>query len=213
MIRISSTVVERAGWVAALALAVTWGAAAASAEGAERIRPWEENRFYWQYKGEPVLLVGGSWQDNLFNHPQGLEEHLDKIARAGGNYVRNTMSDRNPENRYAFAQRDDGLYDLGEWDAEYWERFDRFLRMCYERDIIVQIEVWDPWDVPVYFSLGVGKSCGGRVGAEVEGRPTNAMGIREMEVRWRGKDQRVPVGTQNGRLGANGRSLPEGWRA
>jgi hypothetical protein len=119
---------------------------------ADRIQPWPENPFFWQYKGKPVLLVGGSDQDNLFNHPDslkpgGLESHLDLIASVGGNYVRNTMSDRNPENRYPFAQREDGLYDLNEWDEEYWERFDKFLRMCYEREIIVQIEVWDPWDL------------------------------------------------------------------
>ncbi|GEM_PF-2878589 len=139
--------VERAGLIAAMALAITWGGFAVNAEDAERIQPWAENPFYWQYQGQPVLLVGGSRQDNLFNHPEGLQEHLDTLARAGGNYVRNTMSDRNPENRYAFARREDGRYDLDQWDAEYWERFDDFLRMSYERDIIVQIEVWDPWDL------------------------------------------------------------------
>lgn len=114
---------------------------------AEQIQPYEKNRFYWQYQGEPVLLIGGSRHDNLFNHPEGLETHLDKIAEAGGNYVRNTMSDRNPENRYAFARRDDGRYDLAQWDEQYWQRFENFLKMCRDRNIIVQIEVWDPWDV------------------------------------------------------------------
>lgn len=113
----------------------------------EPIRPYEKNPFYWQYDGEPVLLIGGSREDNLFNHPEGLEAHLDAIADAGGNYVRNTMSDRNPENRYAFARREDGLYDLEQWDEEYWQRFENFLRMCQQRGIIVQIEIWDPWDV------------------------------------------------------------------
>lgn len=137
----------RVGMVAGLAVVMLWAGKVAWADDADRIQPYAENPFYWQYKGEPVLLVGGSWMDNLFNHPHGLAAHLDEIAAAGGNYVRNTMSDRNPENRYAFAQREDGLYDLNEWDAEYWERFDNFLRMCHERDIIVQIEVWDPWDL------------------------------------------------------------------
>ncbi len=118
-----------------------------TAANENRIRPYEANPFFWQYQGEPVLLLGGSREDNLFNHPEGLEDHLDEIAEAGGNYVRNTMSDRNPENRYAFAQTDDGLFDLTEWDAEYWERFDGFLNMCHERNIIVQIEIWDPWDL------------------------------------------------------------------
>lgn len=56
----------------------------------EPIQPYENNRFYWQYDGEPVLLIGGSREDNLFNHPEDLEVHLDKIAKAGGNYVRNS---------------------------------------------------------------------------------------------------------------------------
>lgn len=138
---------KHTGVASILVVAMTFASGAAFADNADRIQPWPVNPFFWQYKGEPVLLVGGSWQDNLFNHPEGLQEHLDTIAAAGGNYVRNTMSDRNPENRYAFAQRDDGLYDLNEWDAKYWERFDNFLRMCYERDIIAQIEIWDPWDL------------------------------------------------------------------
>ncbi len=48
---------------------------------------------YWQFRGEPVLLLGGSVEDNLFQIPN-LEEHLDLLAAAGGNYVRNTMSSR-----------------------------------------------------------------------------------------------------------------------
>ena len=112
----------------------------------DRIRPWEENPFYWQYKGEPVLLLGGSWQDNLFNHPTYLEEHLDTLVSVGGNYLRNTMCSRNQGNVRAFAQNEDGLYDLDEWNDEYWERLDRFLQLTEERDIIVQIEIWDPWD-------------------------------------------------------------------
>lgn len=28
----------------------------------------------------------------------------------------------------------------------YWSRFENFLDLCHERDIIVQLEIWDPWD-------------------------------------------------------------------
>ena len=59
----------------------------------DRIRPSESNRFYWQYKGKNVLLLGGSVDDNLFQLPD-LEEHVDAIKSVGGNYIRNTMSDR-----------------------------------------------------------------------------------------------------------------------
>jgi len=32
----------------------------------QRIKPWGANPRYWQYKGRPVLLLGGSREDNLF---------------------------------------------------------------------------------------------------------------------------------------------------
>ena len=103
--------------------------------------PW-----YWNYKGETLMLLGASWQDNLFNHPNGLEEHLDAIEAVGGNYLRNTMSHRNVGNVFAFSQNEDGLFDLNEFNEEYWQRLENFLEMTWQRDMIVQIEIWDPWD-------------------------------------------------------------------
>jgi hypothetical protein len=110
------------------------------------IRIFEQNPFYWEYKGKPVLLIGGSKQDNLFNHPEELKEHLDLLQSSGGNYVRNTMSSRNPGNPWGFKKLENGLYDLNQWNDEYWERFANLISMADERDIIVQIEIWDPWD-------------------------------------------------------------------
>jgi hypothetical protein len=104
--------------------------------------PW-----YWNYKGKTTLLLGGSWQDNLFNHPGGLEEHLDMIASVGGNYLRNTMSHRNAGNVFVYARSENGLFDLNRFNDEYWNRFENFLKMSWERDMIVQVEIWDPWDL------------------------------------------------------------------
>ena len=59
----------------------------------DRIQPYIENPFYWQYQGKPVLLLGGSREDNLFQIPD-LEAHLDLLASVGGNYIRCTMSSR-----------------------------------------------------------------------------------------------------------------------
>ncbi|MPY88924.1 MAG: hypothetical protein GEU99_13470 [Luteitalea sp.] len=124
------------------------------------IAPWPENRFYWQYKGKPLLLLGGSNDDNLFQWPGDLlRPQLDQLRSVGGNYVRNTMSDRPDRGfeQYPFKRLDNGKYDLEAWNAEYWERFEQFLRWTHERDIIVQIEVWDrfdfsltPWDSHPY---------------------------------------------------------------
>ncbi len=125
---------------------------------ARRIQPWQEDARYWQYQGEPVWLLGGSDQDNLFNHPDippaGLAAHLDTLVAAGGNYVRNTMSSRDAGNLWPHARRADGLYDVTEFCEAYWRRFREFLDMTAERRIIVQIEVFDrfdyardPWEV------------------------------------------------------------------
>lgn len=111
----------------------------------DRIQPYAKNPRYWQYKGQPVVLLGGSKDDNLFQIP-GLEEHLKLLASVGGNYVRNTMSARDPGNVQPFARRVDGRYDLERWNGEYWERFEKLLRLAQELDIIVQIEVWDRFD-------------------------------------------------------------------
>jgi len=96
-----------------------------------------------------VLLLGGSDDDNLFQWPkEELRQQLDLIAAAGANYVRNTMSDRqdNGFELYPFFELPSGKYDLAQWNPRYWERFERFLSWTAERDIIVQIEVWDRFD-------------------------------------------------------------------
>ncbi len=120
---------------------------AAQARPADRISPWPDNPWYWQYKGQPVMLLGGSKDDNLFQIPD-LEAHLDAIRAAGGNYIRNTMSDRRDGGFevYPYLQLADGSYDLAQWNPEYWARVDRMLALTRARDIIVQIEVWDRFD-------------------------------------------------------------------
>lgn len=110
------------------------------------IRSYEKNPAYWQYKGRPVLLIGGSAEDNEFQI-EGLREELDLLRSLGGNYVRNTMSSRDPGNVWPFARdKQTGKYDLDRWSDEYWQRFERFLKLTGERDIIVQIEVFDRFD-------------------------------------------------------------------
>jgi hypothetical protein len=47
---------------------------------------------------------------------------------------------------YPFQRRADGKFDLRQWNEEYWRRFENLLRWTAERDIIVQIEVWDRFD-------------------------------------------------------------------
>jgi hypothetical protein len=121
--------------------------ATAAADKAGRIQPWSQDSRYWQYQGQPVLLLGGSKDDNLFQIPD-LKQHLDEMAAVGANYIRNTMSDRQDKGfeLYPFKRLSDGKYDLDAWDEAYWQRFENMLRWTSERGIIVQIEVWDRFD-------------------------------------------------------------------
>jgi hypothetical protein len=112
----------------------------------DRIQPFTGNPFYWQYKGSPVLLLGGSVEDNLFQIPD-LETHLNLLEAVGGNYVRCTMSSRDEGDVWPFARDSEtGLYDLAKPGEAYWSRFERFLEMTAERDIVIQIELWDRFD-------------------------------------------------------------------
>jgi hypothetical protein len=118
-----------------------------AADSVNCIQPFAENPAYWQYKGEPVLLLGGSNDDNLFQYPEQ-EAYLDELKAAGINVIRNTMSARQDKGHEVFVYKklENGKYDLNRWNDEYWERFVNCLRWCEERDIIVQIEVWDRFD-------------------------------------------------------------------
>lgn len=106
----------------------------------KRIRASSKYPGYWEYDGKPTLLLGGSSKDNLFQIHR-LDEELDLIRSVGGNYVRCTMSSRDKGNVWAFEKRN-GAYDLTEPCPKYWQRFERFLNLTYERDIIVQVEIW-----------------------------------------------------------------------
>ena len=104
----------------------------------------DESPYYWAYDGEPTLLLGGSSEDNLFQVPN-VEDELDRLAAVGGNYVRNTMSSRDPGNVWPFAHRN-GTHDLDAWNDEYWRRLRRFLDATAVRDIVVQVECWATFD-------------------------------------------------------------------
>ena len=123
---------------------------AASSMAAEPVlAPWKDNPWYWSYQAKPVMLLGGSDDDNLFQWPEkALLVQLDRLAAAGGNVIRNTMSDRKDKGFevYPFKRLANGKFDLNEWNDEYWDRFERLLRETSKRGIFVQIEIWDRFD-------------------------------------------------------------------
>jgi hypothetical protein len=116
----------------------------------DRIRPWTQNPRYWQYKGEPVMLLGGSQTDHLFLLDD-LKAHLDEMQEVGANYVRNTMSQREDKELKPHKLLADGTFDIEQWNDEYWTRFQSMLKWTAEREIIVQIEVWDRFDYSQQF--------------------------------------------------------------
>jgi hypothetical protein len=109
------------------------------------IKPYTLNKAYWQYEGKPVLLLGATDNDNLFQN-SNMKTHLDSLKEVGGNYIRNTMSDRDSGDMHAFYLNREGKYDLNRWNREYWDCFETLLTLAEERDIIVQIEIWDRFD-------------------------------------------------------------------
>ncbi len=104
------------------------------------IKPMDSNPSFWKYKGQPILLFGGSSNDNLFQNPDVYKE-LDLLVSVGGNYVRNTMCSDDEGNEKPFW-RSGERYNLDKFNNEYWGALDNFLRLTVDRNIIVQLEIW-----------------------------------------------------------------------
>lgn len=120
-----------------------------------RLQPYSDNPYYWQIDAEPTLLIGASDYHNIFQRPD-LKEHLDLLQSKGGNYVRNTMASREilPGHRDLWPFRiveetQDSLifiYDLNQWNDEYWQRFETMLEETAKRDMIVDVTIWERHD-------------------------------------------------------------------
>lgn len=109
-----------------------------------------KNLWYWEYKGKPVLLIGGTDDDNVFNWPyKKMIQQMDLLASVGGNYDRCTMSSRLDKGIEIkpYLKLDNGKYDLNQPNPEFWERFENYLTATEERGIIVQVEVWATYDM------------------------------------------------------------------
>jgi len=135
------------GLIAVITVVMICISLSAYADNTDGIQPYPENPFYWQYRGEPVVLLGASDEDNPFQWTgTQLTDHLDLMASVGGNYLRNTMSDRDEGNIYAFRRTEEDRYDLNQWNEQYWNRLRFFLDETRAREIIVQLTLWDQHD-------------------------------------------------------------------
>lgn len=84
-----------------------------------------DSHTFWRVFTSYVMLAAARILD-LFQWPkEKLIPQLDRLEAAGGNVIRNTMSDRKDRGFevYPFKQLEDGKYDLNTWNDEYWERF------------------------------------------------------------------------------------------
>jgi hypothetical protein len=78
-------------------------------------------------------------------HLPGLVEHLDALLEVGGNWTRCLISGQETTGRWPFA-RAGGRYDLDQWNEEYWDRFELFLRESRARGMVTDCELWATFD-------------------------------------------------------------------
>ena len=124
----------------------------------DRAQVYAANRFYVQYRGDPLFLVGCNqgWTASLQNLDHDYEAEFDRLAAVGGNLVRITpficpkvddplrFDDRAnnlPWRRVGGQYRLDLDQDGG--NPRFWNRLAALARYAYERDIMISFEFWD----------------------------------------------------------------------
>ena len=122
-----------------------------SSKSGSEVHPSPLYPMYWEVNGDRKLLLGG------FDHGEpflltgtALTTPLTTLQNAGGNYLRNTLADftsNETDRLYPFYKRTDGLFDLSQWNNMYWNQLDNLFSQCSSREIVVSIELWDPWNL------------------------------------------------------------------
>jgi len=119
---------------------------------------------YWTYNGRRVLLLGG-WNHGhnpFIDHdtdndrdkqgvstPEQIKNAMDELAAAGGNYLRCVLDPgmASAIQGFDFCAKSGVRYDLNNMTGPFWARIEMFIAEAKKRDIIVQIEVWDRFDL------------------------------------------------------------------
>ncbi|AHM61169.1 hypothetical protein D770_14575 [Flammeovirgaceae bacterium 311] len=150
---------------------------------AQDIIPYTKNPRYWQYKGKPVMLLGANKTDSPYLLPNQ-EAYYDSLASKGGNYTRYVVKQRLVPDLvqiFPFQKGADGMYDLNQWNEEYWERFEQGIKLTAARNIVLQLELWDRFDIGSEHSYKVSTW-----------RPENNINYTEQESglpnQWKGDD-------------------------
>ncbi|NQT84359.1 hypothetical protein HQ563_15145 [bacterium] len=119
---------------------------------------------YWKYDGRRVLLLGG-WnhghnpfidhdtdndKDNRgVSTPEQIKQAMDDLAVAGGNCLRCVLDPGMAAGMqgFRFCAKSGDKYDLNTMTGPFWGRIEMFIAEAQKRDIIVQIELWDRFDL------------------------------------------------------------------
>lgn len=137
----------------------------------ESLKPYSDNNFYWEYKGKPILLLGGfHGAHNVFldadvtesrSEPfSELVRQMDELKQVGGNVMRCVFNPGKGHN-YGYPAWEEvgrGKFDAAQFTSgpnSYWGRFGRFLQEAQKRNIIVQLEVWDRFDWEGEYAWGL----------------------------------------------------------
>lgn len=119
---------------------------------------------YWQYNGRRLLLLGG-WNHGhnpFIDHdtdndrdskgvstPEQIKGAMDELAAAGGNYLRCVLDPGMAAGiqGFDFCAKSAAQYDLNTMAGPFWTRIEMFMSEAQKRNIIVQIELWDRFDL------------------------------------------------------------------
>lgn len=119
---------------------------------------------YWNYDGQRVLLLGG-WnhghnpfidhdtdndKDNKgVSTPKQIKDAMDALAAAGGNCLRCVLDPGMAAGiqGFDFCAKSGAKYDLNTMTGPFWSRIEMFMTEAERRNIIVQIEIWDRFDL------------------------------------------------------------------
>lgn len=125
----------------------------------DRLQVYPANRHYFQYKSEPIMLIGANqgWTLSMQHLDYDFVQEFEMLHQAGGNVVRIASfitpeaggKDANDPTRNNLPWRRVGRnkyrLDLenGGGNPDFWNRLDRLAGEAYTRDIIVIFELWD----------------------------------------------------------------------
>jgi hypothetical protein len=119
---------------------------------------------YWKYDSQRVLLLGG-WNHGhnpFIDHDTDndkdskgvsttahIKNAMDELVAAGGNYLRCVLDSGMAAGiqGFDFCAKSGSRYNLNIMTGPFWKRLEMFIAEAKNRNIMIQIEVWDRFDL------------------------------------------------------------------